>query len=80
MPVVDRLNAEKLEKIKAAKPGIQMIELTAAIPGTRALDAGPLANALIIEGMTAVIINLNKRYGGEASQRIEGLEEAPERL
>ncbi|HMQ92650.1 MAG TPA: TRAP transporter substrate-binding protein DctP [Amaricoccus sp.] len=28
VPVVDRFNAEKLEKIKAAKPGIQMIELT----------------------------------------------------
>jgi len=57
----------------------QVIQLTSAIPGTRALDAGPLANALIVEGMTAVIINLNRRYGGEASMRIEGLESAPER-
>lgn len=64
-------------KSKAARE--QVIELTAAIPGTRALDAGPLANALILEGMTAVIINLNKRYGGEASLSISGLENAPER-
>jgi NADPH-dependent F420 reductase len=56
-----------------------VVELTTAIPGCRALDAGPLANALIIEGMTALIINLNKRYGGEASIAISGLENAPER-
>ena len=64
-------------KSKAARD--EVIELTKAIPGTRALDAGPLANALIIEGMTAVIINLNRRYKGEASLAVEGLEEAPER-
>ncbi len=56
-----------------------MIELTGRIPGTRALDAGPLANALIIEGMTAVIINLNRRYKGEAALAVEGLDEAPPR-
>lgn len=56
-----------------------VIELTAAIPGTRALDAGPLANALVIEGMTAMIINLNRRYGGEASLSVSGLESAPAR-
>ncbi len=64
-------------KSKAARE--EVIELTKAIPGTRALDAGPLANALIVEGMTAVIINLNRRYKGEASLAVEGLEEAPER-
>ena len=64
-------------KSKAARD--EVIALTAAIPGTRALDAGPLANALIIEGMTAVIINLNRRYKGEASLAVEGLEEAPAR-
>jgi hypothetical protein len=29
--------------------------------------------------MTAIIINLNKRYGGEASLAISGLENAPAR-
>jgi hypothetical protein len=29
--------------------------------------------------MTAIIINLNKRYGGEASLAISGLDTAPER-
>ena len=71
------LNADVLVcgKSKAARE--EVIELAKAIPGTRGLDAGPLANALIIEGMTAVIINLNKRYGGEGSLSVSGLENAP---
>jgi NADPH-dependent F420 reductase len=64
-------------KSKAARETV--VELTKDIPGCRGLDAGPLANAIIIEGMTAVIINLNKRYGGEASINITGLEDAPAR-
>ena len=56
-----------------------MIELTKDLPGARGLDAGPLANAIVIEGSTALIINLNKRYGGEASLAVTGLENAPER-
>jgi NADPH-dependent F420 reductase len=64
-------------KSKAARQ--EVIELTESIPGTRGLDCGPLANALIIEGMTGVIIQLNNRYGGEASLAISGLENAPER-
>ncbi len=73
------LNADVLVcgKSKAARETV--VQLTSSIPGTRALDAGPLANAQIIEGMTAIIINLNKRYGGEASLAISGLESAPER-
>jgi predicted dinucleotide-binding enzyme len=39
----------------------------------RALDAGPLASARALEGMTAVIVNLNKRYRGHAGVEITGL-------
>jgi NADPH-dependent F420 reductase len=39
----------------------------------RALDAGPLANARTLEGLTAVIVNLNKRYKAHAGVRISGL-------
>jgi hypothetical protein len=39
----------------------------------RALDAGPLASAGALEGMTAVIVNLNKRYKGHAGLRVTGL-------
>ena len=73
------LNADVLVCGKSKEARETVIDLTSAIPGTRALDAGPLANALILEGMTAIIINLNKRYGGEASISISGLENAPER-
>jgi NADPH-dependent F420 reductase len=39
----------------------------------RALDAGPLASARALEGITAVIVNLNRRYSGHAGLRVEGL-------
>jgi 8-hydroxy-5-deazaflavin:NADPH oxidoreductase len=39
----------------------------------RALDAGPLASARALEGMTAVIVNLNRRYRGHAGIQILGL-------
>ena len=39
----------------------------------RALDAGPLAGARALEGMTAVIVNLNRRYRAHAGIRITGL-------
>ena len=75
----EHLDADVLVCGKSKEAREAVIELTTAIPGTRALDAGPLANAHIIEGMTAVIIQLNKRYGGEAALAIAGLEEAPDR-
>lgn len=39
----------------------------------RAIDAGPLANARALEGMTAVILNVNKRYKVHAGIRLTGL-------
>ena len=49
------------------------LELARRLVSGRALDAGPLANARALEGMTAVIINLNKRYGGHAGISVTGL-------
>ena len=49
------------------------LELAAHLVTGRALDAGPLASARALEGMTAVIVNLNRRYRGHAGLRIEGL-------
>jgi predicted dinucleotide-binding enzyme len=43
------------------------------VAGGRALDAGPLASARALEGLTAVIVNLNKRYKAHAGIRISGL-------
>jgi 8-hydroxy-5-deazaflavin:NADPH oxidoreductase len=49
------------------------LELAAEVVAGRALDAGPLASARALEGMTAVIVNLNKRYKGHAGVRVTGL-------
>ena len=49
------------------------LELAAKVVDGRALDAGPLAGARAFEGMTAVIVNLNKRYKGHAGLRVTGL-------
>ena len=49
------------------------LELAATLVTGRALDAGPLASARALEGMTAVIVNLNRRYGGHAGLEIVGL-------
>lgn len=49
------------------------LELAAKVVAGRALDAGPLASARALEGMTAVIVNLNRRYKGHAGLRVTGL-------
>jgi 8-hydroxy-5-deazaflavin:NADPH oxidoreductase len=49
------------------------LELAAGLVTGRTLDAGPLASARALEGLTAVIINLNKRYRGHAGIRVTGL-------
>ena len=41
--------------------------------GARGIDAGPLANSRALEGMTAVILNVNKRYKAHAGLRLTGL-------
>jgi hypothetical protein len=71
------LGADVLVCGKSKEARDTVIALTNDLPGARGLDAGPLANALIIEGFTALVINMNKRYGGEASLVITGLENAP---
>ena len=50
------------------------LELAERIIAGRAFDAGPLANARALEGLTAVIVNLNKRYRGHAGLRVTGLD------
>lgn len=52
------------------------LELAAKLVTGRALDAGPLASARALEGLTAVIVNLNKRHKGHAGIRVTGLPDA----
>jgi NADPH-dependent F420 reductase len=49
------------------------LELAGKAVAGRALDAGPLESARALEGLTAVIVNLNKRYKGHAGVRVTGL-------
>ena len=45
------------------------LELAAKLVSGRAVDCGPLASARALEGMTAVIVNVNKRYKAHAGLR-----------
>lgn len=49
------------------------LELAGRLVGGRAVDCGPLANSRALEGMTAVILNVNKQLGVHAGLRITGL-------
>jgi 8-hydroxy-5-deazaflavin:NADPH oxidoreductase len=49
------------------------LEVAGKLVAGRALDAGPLANARALEGMTAVIIHVNRVYGAHAGIRLTGL-------
>jgi NADPH-dependent F420 reductase len=49
------------------------LELGSQIVAGRAIDAGPLANARALEGMTSVILNVNRRYRANAGIRLTGL-------
>jgi 8-hydroxy-5-deazaflavin:NADPH oxidoreductase len=49
------------------------LELAEKLVSGRAIDAGPLASARALEGMTAVIVNVNRRYKAHAGLRITGL-------
>jgi hypothetical protein len=49
------------------------LDLAARLTSGRALDAGPLASARALEGLTAIIVNMNRRYTGHAGIRVTGL-------
>ena len=53
----------------------EVAQLVEAIDGMRAVDAGPLANAVAVEALTPVLLYINKRYKvSGAGIRITGLE------
>jgi 8-hydroxy-5-deazaflavin:NADPH oxidoreductase len=49
------------------------LELASRLVSGRAIDCGPLASARALEGMTAVIVNVNKRYKAHAGLRVTGV-------
>lgn len=46
----------------AREPRARVMELCALVPGLRGVDGGPLANARIVESVTALLIGMNVRY------------------
>jgi NADPH-dependent F420 reductase len=53
----------------------RVAELTARIPGLRPVDCGRLEIARLIEGLTPLIISVNRRYRARAGVRLTGLPE-----
>jgi NADPH-dependent F420 reductase len=49
------------------------LALAGKVVAGRALDAGPLASARTLEGLTAVIVNLNRRYKAHAGIAVTGI-------
>jgi NADPH-dependent F420 reductase len=49
------------------------LDLASRLVSGRALDAGPLASARALEGLTAVIVNMNKLYRAHAGIRVTGI-------
>jgi 8-hydroxy-5-deazaflavin:NADPH oxidoreductase len=49
------------------------LQLSDRLVAGRAVDCGPLVNARALEGMTAVILNVNKAFGVNAGLRLTGL-------
>jgi 8-hydroxy-5-deazaflavin:NADPH oxidoreductase len=49
------------------------LDLASRLVSGSAVDCGPLASARALEGMTAVIVNVNRRYKAHAGLRVSGL-------
>ena len=51
----------------------RIMALAADIEGVRGVDGGPLANAKIVEGITVLLVAVNRNYKTQAGIRIAGI-------
>lgn len=51
----------------------KIIELSEAIEGVRGIDGGALANAKMVEGITVLLVSINRAYKTQAGVRIAGV-------
>jgi 8-hydroxy-5-deazaflavin:NADPH oxidoreductase len=83
-PVVSGLQSCAAANLTEGDPGDALIcggddrakELSLELAGRladRAIDVGPLENSRALEGMTAMILNVNRRYKAHAGVRLTGL-------
>lgn len=88
-PVVAGLHSIAAASLRAAPPDEDalvcgddpaakelVLAVAARLVAGRVLDAGPLKSARALEGLTAVIVNLNRRYRAHAGVRITGVDGA----
>jgi 8-hydroxy-5-deazaflavin:NADPH oxidoreductase len=54
----------------------QVMALADLIPGGRAIDAGPLRLSGFLEGLTAVILSVNRHYRANAGVRLTNVDRA----
>ena len=86
VPVVAGLHTLAAGKLKQGKPDEDAfvcgddadakqlaLELAQKVVAGRAVDAGPLAVARALEALTAVLVNVNRRYKTHAGVRVTGL-------
>ncbi len=52
----------------------EVAALAREIPGIRAVDGGGLRNAVLVEHITPLLLNINKVYGGRSAVRFTGLD------
>ena len=52
----------------------EVAALAREIPGIRTVDGGDLRNAVLVEHITPLLLNINKVYGGRSAVRFTGLE------
>lgn len=57
--------------------GETTVDLVESIPGLRGLRAGSLATAGVVEGLTAVLVNINVRYRCHTTLRLMGVPDEP---
>ena len=79
------VSAERLQDLNAALEGdvvlcgddatarAEVAALVAKLPGLRAVDAGRLANARYLEAITALLLNVNRKFRARTSIAIVGL-------
>jgi len=52
----------------------RVLDLADLIPGVRSLDVGPLRLSVHLEGMTSVLLSVNRRYRATAGVRLSGVD------
>jgi predicted dinucleotide-binding enzyme len=56
-----------------AEAKASIMELAQEIEGVRGVDGGALANAALVEGITVLLVSVNRAYKTQAGIRIAGI-------